>query len=198
METRQVIVIGGGEVWQTHEEYIAYLRAYEFSDEKFEKFRSQRWKERLQSDLGDEYDVVRIDMPCAKNAKYDEWSIWFTKVVPFLRDGCIVIGHSLGANFLAKYLSQNAIEKRMAQLHLVAGCFGAVGGFDIPDDLNGVEEQCDNVWIYHSQDDPVVSIDDAKKYMDALPEAKTMIFSDRGHFVCEEFPELVDNIRHAS
>jgi uncharacterized protein len=193
---KQVIVVHGGEVWDTYDAYLTHLKEYDFTQEKFEKYTERRWKERLQEDLGSDFFVVRPEMPCSRNAKYDEWEIWFQKIVPYFEDKCIFVGHSLGANFLAKFLAINSLSIHVSQLHLVAGCFGGIGGgFDLPNDFSLIEECVESIYIYHSHDDAVVDFSDALKYKNALPQAKLCEFDVNNHFVQEHFPELVDNIR---
>ncbi|XLQ20363.1 MAG: alpha/beta fold hydrolase [Candidatus Moraniibacteriota bacterium] len=192
---KQVIVIHGGDAWDTHDEYIEYLKNYDFTQEKFDKVTSRRWKDSLQESLGDNFQVIKPGMPSSRNAKYNEWLIWFEKLLPYVVDGAILVGHSLGANFLAKYLAENMLDVDINQVHLVAGCYGAKGDFDLQESLKNVENQCDNIYIYHSLDDFVVSFDDGKKYQVALPNAVFVEFEDRNHFLQEEFPEIVENIK---
>jgi len=196
MNKKQVITIHGGEAWNSYEEYIEYLKNYEFTEDKFNKLFSKGWKDNLQDNLEEGFLVVSPSMPSKRNAKYLEWAIWFEKLFPYLQEGVILVGHSLGANFLTKYLSENKLPVSIEQLHLVAGCFGAGGGFELSDDLSNVEAQCGEIYIYHSKDDFVVDFSDGKKYAKALPTAHFMEFEDRNHFLQEEFPELVDKIKH--
>lgn len=195
MNKKQVIVIGGGEAWDTYEEYIEYLKNYDFTKEKFEKTTSERWKDNLQKDLGNDFQVVKPIMPSARNAKYNEWVIWFEKLFPYLNDDLVLIGHSLGANFLAKYLAENNMPMSTKQLHLVAGCYGAGGGFDLPRSLKNIEEQCEDVFIYHSTDDFVVEFAEGLQYKKMLSNATFVQFEDRNHFLQGEFPEIVENIQ---
>lgn len=192
---KYVIVINGGDTWNTNSEYINYLKRYDFTQDKFDKLMSKRWKDHLQNDLGDEFMVVRPDMPCARNAKYIEWKIWFEKMLPYFKNNIILVGHSLGANFLAKYLAKNIIPCNVAQVHLVAGCYGSGGGFELPDSLSGIQNQCAHIFIYHSTDDPIVPYGDALKYKSVLPQAKLISFADRGHFLQDNFPEIVENVK---
>jgi len=195
MNKKQVIVIHGGEAWDTHEEYMDYLESYEFTQEKFDKAMSKRWKDSLQDELGVGFQVVKPSMPSSSNAKYNEWVIWFEKLFPYLNDRVVLVGHSLGANFLAKYLVENTLTVSIEQLHLVAGCYGWKGGFQLLSLLENVTKQCDKIYIYHSADDPVVEFADAQKYKKALPHAELVKFEDRNHFLQEEFPEIVENIK---
>ena len=43
------------------------------------------------------------------NARYEEWKIWFERMIPFLNDNVILVGHSLGGIFFVKYLSENLL-----------------------------------------------------------------------------------------
>jgi len=194
LHRKQVVFIHGGEAFDTREAYLEYLRE-QTAENPFGSEDSSGWKHGLQEALGEEYAVAHLSMPCPKNAKYDEWKLWFNKYVPFFEDGIIFIGHSLGANFLAKCLGECTLPAKAAQLYLVAGCFGTEGGFRINGELLCVEAQVEEVYIYHSQDDEVVSYEHAQRYKKAIPKAKLRTFKDRGHFLGEEFPELVKNIR---
>jgi predicted alpha/beta hydrolase family esterase len=135
-------------------------------------------------------------MPSGRNAKYNEWSIWFEKLFPYLNEEIILIGHSLGATFLIKYISENILPIHINQIHLVAGAICIKGGFGYNDSLDKIEKQCNNIFIYHSIDDPVVDFEDALKYQKMLTNAKFEQFEDRGHFLQEKFPEIVGNIKN--
>ncbi|MEA3323040.1 MAG: alpha/beta hydrolase [Patescibacteria group bacterium] len=192
---RQVIVIHGGDVWDTNEEYIEYLKNYDFTREKFDKITSRGWKDNLQEDLGNDFQIVKPDMPSKRNAKYYEWNIWFQKIVPYLDDNVVLVGHSLGATFLVKYLAENKLSVNASQLHLVAGVFGYKGGFGLPRSFELIEQQSKNIFLYHSKDDVVVDFEDALKFQNVLQSAKLVQFEDRSHFNQARFPEIVENIK---
>ncbi len=192
---KQVIFIHGGEAWNSRDEFVAYIRdEMEVSDPRMEH--SKRWKHTLADELGEDYEILFLSMPIKDDARYEEWKIWFERHFKFFAEEVILIGHSLGANFLAKYLSENTFPKKVTQLHLVSGCFGYVAGFDLGKSIVGVEEQAEEIYIYHSKDDDVVSYKDAEEYQRALPTAKLETFTDRGHFLGETFPEIIQNIKN--
>ncbi len=193
--SKQVVVINGGEAWTTYEECIEHLKNYDLTQEKFDKMMSKRWKDHLQENLGKDFLVVKLNMPNTRNSKYTEWKIWFEKLFPYLDDDAIFIGHSLGANFIAKYFAEHSASFVIGQIHLVAGCFGYAGGFDLPESLDKIPQQCDSIYIYHSPDDPVVPYDDALKYKKALPQAHLVTCIRQGHFLSETFPEIIENIQ---
>ncbi len=196
---KQVVVIHGGMVFGVYEEYLEFLRNYKID---LEKLKRGNWKEALQKDLGEEYEVISPKMPSKYNAKYEEWKIWLGNFFPFLSDGVIMIGSSLGSMFLAKYLAENDFPVKISQLHLLAGPLDDesnehLGDFKLSGDLEKISEQVEKIFLYHSQDDPVVPFSELEKYAEKLPKAQKMIFKDKGHFNKEmKIPELIENIKN--
>ncbi len=193
---KQIIIIHGGEAFATHEEYLDYLKNREVTREYF--YPRKNWKNNLSKELGADWEILIPRMPCQDNAKYAEWKIWFERLFPFVEDGTILLGGSLGGIFLAKYLSENKFPKKVKALFLVAAPHSDMEGsvsFDLKKPLKNIEEQCDNIHLYQNQDDPLVSFAEAEKYQKELPEAKLHIFKDRGHFLQEHFPEIVEDIK---
>ncbi len=196
---QQVFVIHGGTAFDTYEEYISYLKAKEVG---LEKLQGRDWKTNLQDNLGGRYDVFLLKMPNAYNAVYKEWCIWFEKYLQLLDEGVILVGHSLGAVFLAKYLSEHDVVKKISATLLIAPPFGRDLGqplpqFAITEPLTKFEQQGGKIVIYHSKDDPVVDFSELAHYQEQLATAETKVFEDRGHFNMEDFPEIVGEIRTA-
>lgn len=197
---QQIFVIHGGTAFNTYDEYISYLQEKEVS---LEKLIGRDWKMNLQDTLGEEYEVYLPKMPNAQNAVYKEWCLWFEKFLPLLDDGVILVGHSLGAVFLAKYLSEHIVTKKIKATLLVAPPFGRDLGeplpqFSITAPLAGLEQQGGKVVIYHSKDDQVVDFSELSQYQKQLASLETRVFEDRGHFNMEEFSEIVADIRSIS
>ncbi len=122
---KQIVVIHGGDSFDTHEEYLSFLKSFEINDLSY--FTGENWKTTLQERLGDNFDVILPRMPNPLNARYAEWKIWFDKLVPFLDDGVILVGHSLGGIFLAKYLSENKFPKTITATILISAPFDGEG-----------------------------------------------------------------------
>lgn len=193
---KQVVIIHGGDTFETYEEYLNFLRGYEIDVERYKSDKSD-WKPWLRRRLGSGYEIVLPIMPNKTNAQFGEWKIWFEKFFPYLNDEVILIGHSLGGTFLAKYLSENQFPKKIKAVFLVGAVYDldsedySLVSFVLPEKLN---LQTENTMIYHSKDDPVVSFSALEQFKKALPHAQTRIFEDRGHFNQEEFPELAEDI----
>lgn len=196
---QQVLVIHGGTTFDTHEDYLQFLKGDKLEIEKLKP--RQDWKNSLQDRLGEDFDVFQPRMPNGTNAQYSEWSIWFEKITKLLDDDSIFVGHSLGGVFLAKYLSENKLPKSIKALFLVAAPFNdedideSLASFRISNSLELCEQQVQNIYLYHSKDDEVVPFHHVNLYNEALPEATIVTFEDRGHFKQPEFPEIVEDIK---
>lgn len=199
---QQVLVLHGGTTFETQEEYLQFLKECPI---EIEKLRPRLdWKNSLQERLEDDFDVLQPRMPNGTNAQYLEWSIWFEKILNLLDDNIILIGHSLGGIFLAKYLSENKLSKSIQALFLVAAPFNDEGmsesltSFKISDPLDQLDQQVGDIFLYYSKDDEVVPFTHANLYKEVLPRAVINSFEDRGHFKQANFPEIVEDIKNLS
>lgn len=196
---QQVFIIHGGTSFDTYEEYIQFIKTRDLSLEKLRQLYD--WKSTLQKSLGDNFDVLQPRMPNGTNVRYEEWKIWIDRCAALLDDNVILVGHSLGGIFLAKYLSEGTFPKKIKATILVAAPFDDVStveslnDFTLPESLQLFADQSEQIYIVHSEDDPVVPFSDVAKYQKALPEAKTMLFTDKQHFNQEVFPEFVELIK---
>lgn len=193
---KQIIVIHGGDTFETYDKYLTFLRNYEINIERY-KTNKDDWKPWLREKLGDEYEVILPIMPNKTNAVFSEWKLWFEKLIPFLDDGVVLVGHSLGGAFLVKYLSENKFPKKISGVFLVGAVYDKdfegypLVSFSLPITLN---LQTDNIFLYHSEDDPVVPFSALGDYKKALPQAITTIFKDRQHLNQVEFLELAEDV----
>lgn len=195
---KQIIVIHGGETFKSYKDYLKYLRGYVIDLDNLDK---KDWKDNLGKHLGKKFEVILPKMPCKQNARYNEWKIWFEKFIPFIREEVILIGHSLGGIFLAKYLAENKFPVKIKFVHLIAAPFDeedsdySLGDFILPASLRKFGEQAEKIFLYHSKDDQVVPFVDIKKYSKSLPAAEKIISETGGHFSQENFPELIRKIK---
>jgi len=194
---RQVWVIHGGDTYDTYDDYLAALRGWTVS---LEDLKQTSWKSTLGERLGTDWDVLAPRMPNSHNAKYLEWKVWFEKYVPLMAEPVILIGHSLGGTFLAKYLAETAFPHHLQATLLLAPPFQAPPGesladFTLPASLETFAKQGGQIHLYHSEDDPVVPFGDLAKYKEALPTATVRTFTNRNHFNQPELPELVADIK---
>lgn len=197
---QQIVLVHGGTAFSSYEDFLSSLHSRKVS---LEDLQAKGWKQNLQERLGSEFEVIALSMPNKLNAKYLEWEIWFNKYLPFLHDDVILIGHSLGGIFLAKYLSENKLPVRIRATIFVAAVFNQsekllLADFVLPADLHLLEEQGGEIIFMHSKDDLIVEFSHVESYQKLVPSAQIVQFEDKGHFCLETFPELEEIVRDIS
>lgn len=193
----QIVFIDGGMTFSSREDYLNFLKNREVTLEG-----EKTWNEGSYLEESLENEVVRVDMPCRDNARYEEWRITFENYIPLLSDQVILIGLSLGGTLLAKYLSENQFPKEIVSAYLIGTPYDddlsgeeLTGGFNINSDLSLLEENCNNLTLMFSEDDDVVPVRQADKFREKLSDSEIITYeSKEGHFQVEEFPELIEKI----
>lgn len=200
---KQVIIIGGGDSYTKREDFLTALKTQPMFDVPSESAGGS-WKSWIAEELGADWYVDIPNMPNKQNAKYDEWKIWFERHLAEVRGEVVLVGWSLGAMFLVKFLAENKISQPISKLFLLAGPCASYddgagndcGSFQFP--MSALEElrvKVPHITIMHSTDDFVVPYEHALTYKEALPEAALVTFADKNHFLLPEFPELIDLIK---
>jgi predicted alpha/beta hydrolase family esterase len=201
-QKQQVVVIHGGTSFAKYGDYLRFLKNEELTEGKLKPRKG--WKYYLESELGRDFTVLQPRMPNPMNAKYTEWKLWFEKLIPLLHDEVLLVGHSLGGLFLAKYLSTTRFPKKIRALFLLAAPYSKADKTEDPSDftklasLSRLSEQVEQIFILHSKDDPLVPVSEARRYKKAIPKAELKLFVDKEHFSQEHFPELVRAIKTAT
>jgi len=193
---KQVVVLHGGTSFSSYAAYRAELERKELSYWKLTH--PLRWKEQLVANLT-AFDVLYPTMPNSANAVFDEWKIYFEKLLTFLGDDVQLIGHSLGATFLAKYLQEVPLATPVKRVLLVAGCYNDesnedLGSFKLTSTTK-LPQSATEVHLFHSKDDPVVPFTELAKFQADLPNAISHVFDNRGHFTDETFPEILTTLK---
>jgi len=156
---------------------------------------SRKWKTWIAEQMP-EADVLLPSFPNDSNAVFGEWQIYFEKLIPFFSDDVRLVGHSLGAMFLAKYLQEHPTKQKVRQLVLIAGGYNDdgnedYGSFAVPSATN-LQASADEIHLFHSKDNVVVPFTELAGFQADLPNATPHIFEDRGHFIDGIFPELLE------
>jgi len=195
---KQIVIIHGGGAFDSYAEYFSWLKSFKLD---IDRFTQKGWKDSFSKKLGADFEVIQPEMPNSMNAHYPEWKIWFEKFIPFFQKEVLLIGHSLGGMFLAKYLSENKFSKRIRATFLIAApfddkdCRESLGDFALSKSLVKFAKQGGKIFLYQSKDDKSVPFVDVKKYQKEIPNAVLRIFANKGHFNQSEFPELVKDIK---
>jgi predicted alpha/beta hydrolase family esterase len=169
-------------------------------------------------------------MPSKENAYYPAWKIWFEKYFQYIHHmpethdnqstldrieakkqlphiPLILIGHSLGATFLMKYISEHGFPKEIDTLHLIApalddaGLIGESLSTFLPtmSHIPSIHKYVKHTHIWASTDDRVIPYDHSVRAHVAIVGSVLHTFHDRGHFATgshfvELFQEVVKHI----
>ena len=192
---QQILFLHGGESFLSYDAYLDSLMSRELSYDRLKY--SPKWREWIAQQLpGD--DVLLPTMPNGYNAQFNEWKIYFEKIMPFLHDDFTIIGHSLGAMFLAKYFEESRLPTKARRIILIAGRHGGPaeenGSFHVTSSAR-LSQNSHEVHLFHSMDDPVVPYEDMRKFKNDMPQAIVHSFTDRGHFNDPTFPEMLELLK---
>lgn len=154
----------------------------------------------LQKALGDSYNVVYPRMPDENEPNSDAWKAKITSELAAFDATPILVGHSLGASTLLKYLSEEKLDQLPAGLFLVAAPYWDANNEDVNE--YAVREDFAShiptslpIFFYHSKDDEYVPFAHLAQYGDKLPEATVREFDGRGHQFNNDLSEVAADIR---
>lgn len=161
---RQVLFVHGGAVYEQDRKLAASL-----SDA-----------------LGAAYEVRYPEMPNADAPEYGAWRDCIAEELSALGGGVILVGHSLGASVLLKYLSEENAEGPVAGLFLVAAPFWGAEDWEV--DEYTPREDCAHwlpeslpIFFYHGRDDEIVPFEHLSLYAEKLPGATFRELDGGGH-----------------
>lgn len=197
---KQVVWIHGGTAFNSYDDYIEDLKVKPVYRDRLTF--SPMWYQKLDSALGGSVEVLLPTMPGKQNASFEEWSIWFERLQEVFEDDVVLVGHSLGAIFLAKYFASNNLPKKAKAVLLLAGPHSDestedLGGFKITtkDSLDNIYKSAKRVVFVHALDDPVVNIYEQDRFKESLPMAEYRTMPGPDHFMRADFPEMVQLIK---
>ena len=174
---KQIVHIHGGSPFDSYERYLSALRNSPLTYENL--FHKTKWRDWLAVTMTD-FDVLLPTMPNKQNARYSEWKIYFEKILPFLGNNVQLIGSSLGAIFLAKYLYENPLSTPVDRLILIAAPYDDATNEDFGDFIlpsaTGLEKSAKEIHLFHSKDDAVVPFTELAKFQSDLPQAQKVMY----------------------
>lgn len=157
----------------------------------------------LRKGLHEDHVVLYPKMPEPENPDYELWKLTLDRELSALEDEIILVGHSLGASVLLKYLSEEPCDKSIAGLFLVAPVyFGKkdwrVEEYSLKRGFETALLGISRIYVYHSRNDTVVPFNHLVQFADKLPNSVCRAFEDRGHLFTRGLPELVEDIKNLS
>lgn len=136
------------------------------------------------------------EFPENYDPKYDVWSETFAQFT--LTKETILVGHSCGAGFLLRWLSEHP-GISVDSLYLVSPWMDPDKVFTEDFFAGEIDEflsdRINRIVLFKSDDDFVPNIEKSFiKVEAALPRAEVIMLQRRKHFCDSEFPELLDKI----
>lgn len=146
------------------------------------------------------YKVLHPKMPDPEHPTYQSWKDMLMEEMANLEEGTILIGHSLGASVLLKYLAEEKRQKTVSGLFLIGAVYWGKEDWDVeeyvlPENFSSRLSDIPEIFFYHSKDDEVVPITHTRCFAKALPTAHVREFEKLGHLFGKGLPELVEDIK---
>jgi predicted alpha/beta hydrolase family esterase len=153
--------------------------------------------------LGSPYEVHYPAMQDEDDADYETWARQVNDELTLLNGAVILVGHSVGASILLKFLAERELKKTIAGIFVVAAPYwgGNKGwtydGYEtlvLPKktatDLADVP-----VFFYHSSDDEIVPFAHLTLYANKFPGATVRALNGRGHQLNNDLSEVANDIK---
>jgi predicted alpha/beta hydrolase family esterase len=155
----------------------------------------------LRERLGPGYDVRYPRMPDEDAPDYRPWARTIEKEVAAMGDGAVLVGHSLGASLLAKWLIERKSNQSFAGIFLIAGPFW--GGdknwqwqdAELPKDAGMRFPTQTPVYLYHGEEDEIVPFAHLGLYAALMPQAVARSLKGRNHQLNDDLSEVASDIK---
>ena len=154
----------------------------------------------LRNELGAGYDVRYPTMPNESSPEYPAWRPRLADVVATSHDGVILVGHSIGATMLIRFLAEGGLKGRAGGIFLIAAAFVGDGGwtddeFELPRRLAARLPAGTPVFLYHGSDDQTVPFAHVDLFERALPHAVVRRLERRDHQLDDDLSDVAADIR---
>jgi predicted alpha/beta hydrolase family esterase len=154
----------------------------------------------LRDALGGGYDVRSPKMPNEGSPEVEAWKDRISEELAAMDGEVVLVGHSVGAFVLLKYLSEEEPEKPVAGLLLVAAPYVGTGGWELDEyalreDFASELPEGLQVFLYHGRDDEEVPFEHLALYEANLPRAAVRVSDGRGHQFGDDLSEVARDIR---
>jgi len=144
--------------------------------------------------------------PTPENQTLENWKKIFEDYKQYINENTIVVGHSLAPAFLLDLLEN--INSPIKSAFFVSGFIELLWNSDFDPinksfvdrdfDWKTIKQNCDNFHIYHSDNDPYVPLESAKKVANKL-DTSLIEVPNAGHFNTtsgyDKFELLLDEIK---
>jgi predicted alpha/beta hydrolase family esterase len=161
-----------------------------------------RLADSLRRGLGPDVEVRYPAMPNEDDAPYEEWRQRIEQELSAMPGPVAVVGHSVGASVVIKWLSEREDQEAIAGVFLAACPFwGGDGwryeGYEALELQPGFATRLPAgvpVYLYHCRDDSTVPFEHLALYARAMPQATVRAFDEGGHQLDDDLSAVVRDI----
>ena len=154
----------------------------------------------LRRELGPNFEIRYPRMPNEDDPSFAAWKTALEKEFAKLKDGAILVGHSIGGTILVNALAETPSKRRFRAIILIAAPFVGEGGWP-SEDINstpdlGARLPCDiPIYIYHGLADETAPPSHSELYARAIPHAQVHRLPDRDHQLNNDLSEIAATIK---
>lgn len=159
--------------------------------------------ERLRAALGAGYTMHYPAMPEEDDAPYEVWKHRLEESLAEIPGPVILVGHSVGASVVIKYLAEGAVEHSIAGVFLMACPFWGGNGWlyegyeelELPGHAAEAVPAGAPIFLYHCRDDAIAPFAHLALTAEALPQAVVRAIDEGGHQFEGDLSVIADDIR---
>lgn len=156
--------------------------------------------EYLSNALRDDYVIQHPVMPEPENPRYEGWKKKLKEELEIMEGDLILIGHSLGASVILKFLSEEKYSNHIEALFLVSTPFwkkkdSQIEEFVLQKNFELKLKDLLPIYFYHSKEDEWVPFSHLDIYSKALPQATIRVLEGHEHEFASGLPRLVEDIK---
>lgn len=160
----------------------------------------EKLKTALQTVLGASYEVHYPRMPSNETLGDFGWVRQIENEIIAINGEIILVGHSLGASMLLKYLSENQLVKKIAGIFLIATPFWSgdedwVEGLKLQPNFAERLDKKTPLFFYHCCDDKEVPFAHLANYKQQLRWANFLEIDAGGHQLNNDLTLVADDIK---
>lgn len=149
----------------------------------------------LQHELGSGLDIRYPRMPNEADPSYELWKPALEEEISALRDGAILVGHSVGGTVLIRLLAEQVPIQRLSGIFFIAIPFLGDGGWSadgvrFSPDLGGQLPKDVPIHFYHGLEDETVPSSHVELYARVVPQGHVHRMPGRDHQLNNDLSEV--------
>jgi len=155
----------------------------------------------LRRELGSEYSVRYPRMPKEEEPDYRAWARVIENEMEVAGDRVVLVGHSIGASVLIKYLTAGKPQTSAAGIFLIATPFWHDHEIwhwpevELSEDVASRLPRRVPIRFYHGRADETVPFEHLAMYARAIPQASVLPLDGRNHQLNEDLSRVGSDIK---